>query len=454
MRQPPYSVDAEKSVIGSLLLDNQTIKLIEDILTQNDFYLESHKRIYKAIIDNYKTSALDFITLANFFTKEELKNIGGKVYISELVDNIPSTIHIEHYAKIVKDYSLRRQILSLAYEISEKVYDELKPIEEIIEETQKESLKINPVSGNSTIKTAKEVARETIAIIEERYNKKSSLVGLSTGLKDLDDITAGLHPGELTIIAGRPGMGKSALAVNIAHAAGMRGEPALIFSIEMPNQTLMMRIMASMAKIESRLIRKGFISESEWPKIVNSISQIAEAPIYFDDSPLLKAAELRARARKAKKEHNIKLIVVDYLQIMTPAAGKSDRREREIAEISAAIKSIARELNIPVIAVSQLNRGVDSRPDKRPLMSDLRESGAIEQDADLILFIYRDEVYNKSEDNENKGIAEIGIGKNRHGSTSIVKCVFADKYQQFLDFDYRENTAISHKTRGNYGYPE
>lgn len=453
MRQPPYNTDAEKSVIGSILLDNQVINLIEDILIPDDFYLEAHKRIFKAIIDNYKTSAIDFITIGGLFTQDQLKNIGGKVYLSEMVDNIPSAANVEHYAGIVKELSLKRKLLEITYNITEMVYSE-EDLTQIIEESQKAILTINPFSSNSTIKTARDVARETMTIIEERYNNKSSLIGLSTGLRDLDDITAGLHPGELTVIAGRPGMGKSALAVNIAHAAGMRGEAALIFSIEMPNQTLMMRILSSMSKIESRLIRKGFISDNEWPKIVNSISKIVDAPIYFDDSPLIKPSELRARSRKAKKEHDIKLIVVDYLQIMS-SSGKNERREREIAEISAALKSISRELKLPVVAVSQLNRGVDSRSDKRPLMSDLRESGAIEQDADLILFIYRDEVYNKSDDNENKGIAEIGIGKNRHGSTSIVKCVFSAKYQQFMDIDYRENTGINHKTvRGNYGYDE
>ena len=436
MRQPPYNAEAEKSVIGSVLMDNQAIKLIEDIINFEDFYLESNKKIFKAIIQNYKTTAIDLITLCALFTPEELKSIGGKLYISELVDDIPSAANIVHYAKIVKENSLRRKLLDSAYQITELAYgqDDLK---DVIEKSQKSVMAINIISTGETIKSAKEVAKTTFEQIETR-NKKGGLVGLSTGLTDLDEVTGGLHAGDLTIIAGRPGMGKTVLADNIAHYAGMRGNASLIFSIEMPNEALMTRMLASMTKIENRNLRKGFVNHTDWPKLVDAASRVAGSLIYFDDSPMITPQELRIRARKAKTDYDIKLLVLDYIQLMQPSS-KGRSREQEVSEISSTLKSIARELNIAVIGVSQLNRELEKRPDKRPTMSDLRESGAIEQDADTILLIYRDEIYNKSEENPEKGTAEIGIGKNRNGQITTIKCVFSDKYQKFSDMarDYK-----------------
>lgn len=451
MRQPPYDIEAEKSVIGSMLLDNQVIDSIDGLIIFEDFYLEAHKRIFKAIINNYKTTPLDFITISKQFSVEELRNIGGKLYLSEMVDNVPSAANITHYAGIVKEFSLRRKLLETAYEITEMAHGQ-DPVNEIIEKSQKSVLAINPLSTNDTVKSAHTVAIKTMATIETRH-EHGGLIGISTGLKEIDMLTGGLHNSELIIIAGRPSMGKTALAINIAHRAGLRGEASLVFSVEMPDEMLMIRMLASMSKIESNQIRKGFLREADWPRLVNAVSEISQTPIYFDDSPLINPLEMRMRARKAKKEKDIKLIVVDYIQLITPAA-KGNNREREIAEISATLKSIARELKIPVIGVSQLNRGVDSRPEKRPLMSDLRESGAIEQDADVIAFIYRDEVYNKDEDNPERGIAEINIAKQRNGPIGMVKTVFNGKYQTFSDLDYRENTARPHTTRGNYGYTE
>jgi replicative DNA helicase len=449
MRQPPYDVSSEQCVIGSMLLDNQVIDLIDGIISFEDFYLEAHKRIFKAIIENYKTTPIDFITLSNLFTEQELKNIGGSLYITDMVDNIPSAANIVFYANIVKEHSIRRKLLESVYEITELAYG-AEPLNEVIEKSQKAILAINPMTSRDVIKSAKEVAKKTLEQIEMRH-EKGGLTGISTGIKDLDTLTAGLHGSELIIIAGRPGMGKTAFALNIANEAALRGEASLVFSVEMPDEMLMIRILASMSKIESSQIRKGYMKETDWPKLVNSVAEISKTPLYFDDSPLITPAEIRMRARKAQKENDIKLIVVDYIQLITPAE-RSANREREIAEISRTLKSIARELKIPVIAVSQLNRGVDSRPNKRPLMSDLRESGAIEQDADVIMFIYRDEVYNKDEDNPEKGIAEIDISKQRNGPPGLVKTVFSGKYQKFSDLNHIENTSIPHRTTRGFGY--
>jgi replicative DNA helicase len=431
-RVPPYNADAERSVIGSILMDNKTIELI-DILTADDFYLEAHKKTFQVIIKNYKTTAIDIVTIGALFG-DELNKVGGITFIAALVDDIPSAANIVYYAKIVKENSIRRRLLDTAYQITELAYgpDDLK---EVIEKSQKSVMAINPLSQCNTIKSAKDVVKSTFEQIETR-NKKGGLVGLSTGIADLDDATGGLHPGDLTIIAGRPGMGKTVMADNIAHYCGMRGDASLIFSIEMPNEALMIRMLSSMTKIENRNLRKGYVQSVDWPKLVDASSRIGGSQIYFDDSPMITPQELRIRARKAKADYDIKLLVLDYIQLMQPSSrGRS--REQEVSEISSTLKGIARELSIAVIGVSQLNRELEKRPDKRPTMADLRESGAIEQDADTILFIYRDEIYHKAEDNPEKGIAEIGIGKNRNGQITTIKCVFSDKYQKFSDMAHQ-----------------
>jgi replicative DNA helicase len=444
-RVPPHNIDAEKAVLGSMLMDNQMINEIDGRLQKSDFYITAHQEIFTVIEQNYKTKALDLITVCALLKeKGKLDSCGGTTFIADIIDNIPSAANIVHYAEIVKENSLRRQLLMRSYLISEMAYS-TDNISECIEKAQKSILSVNPISNDNIIKTAREVAKETFYQIEEQ-SKNEGLLGLSTGLKDLDNLTSGLCPGELTIIAGRPSMGKSCLAGNIADAAGTRGEASLIVSIEMPNNAIMIRFLASRTNIEARQLRKGFVREGEWPKLTAAAGNISEAKIYFDDSPLITPTELRMRARKAKKEYDIKLLVLDYMQIMVPG-GNHKNREQEVSDISRTLKSIARELNIPVIGVSQLNRGVDSRPNKRPLMSDLRESGAIEQDADLILFIYREEVYDKRDDNPEKGIAEISIGKQRHGPTATIKTAFSDKYQKFSDMGHDD-----YRGQSNFGY--
>ena len=792
-RTPPHNQEAEKAVLGSMLLDNQVIDSIEGIIRNSDFYIQAHKTIFDAIEKNYKTKAIDLITLCGILNDTgKLDACGGQAYIASLVDDIPYAGNIVHYAGMIKEVSLRRQLITRAYLISEIAYDTSVSINTSIENAQKSILAVNPILNSNIIKSARDVVKTTFSQIEIQ-SKNEGLLGLSTGLRDLDNITGGLHAGELTIIAGRPSMGKaqplsakiktidgwklmgdvkigdelapakngksfvmaihpqgikkiyevkfsdgrtteccgehlwevshrqwegkrvinvdniikllkakrnkkrlwvdttegefgsnkelpidpyvlgallgdgnittgrlsfssddeaivnrikgklqdfeltrhagrsyqivikggrtrkgtqgvlkngireslkklnlyglyshekfipeeyllsnknnriellrglldtdgwvekqgslrfcstskelsdgvkelvnslggvcsvsprtpkytnkhgdqaaklayylciqhkdtsqfltlerktsripmfqrqtrltiesisflrnenaqcitvtnqnglyitndyivthnSCLAVNIAHEAGARGESSLINSIEMPNDSIMIRMLASEAKIEARQIRKGFIRPDEWPKLTAAAGEISQAKVYFDDSPMITPMELRMRARKAKKDFDIKLLVLDYMQIMSiDKSGKN--REQEVSEISRTLKSIARELGIAVIGVSQLNRGVDARPNKRPLMSDLRESGALEQDADLILFIYRDEVYDKRDDNPDKGIAEISIGKQRHGPTATIKTVFSGKYQKFSDMVYDTNHRQS-----NLGY--
>lgn len=438
-RIPPHNKEAEQAVIGSLLIDNSTWSIIEDLLSCEDFYVVAHKKIFKAMSD-FKDKMFDIITIVSWLRdRDELDAVGGAVYVVDLADNVPSAANIEYYAKIVKEKSLRRSLIKKAYELSNIAYAEDEDISEVVNKAQREILRLDSGRTKGNIKTSKEITKRTLQDIERRYQDGKSVIGLSTGLKELDDWTSGLQNGELTIIAGRPGMGKTAIAMNIGQAASLKGECVLVHSIEMPDESLMIRMLAALSKVESKNLRKGFVRDAEWPSVVKAAGRMSDAALLIDDSSTITTAELRSSARRAKKEHNISLLVLDYIQLMTPAT-KGERREQEVAEISRTLKSIARELHIPVIGISQLNRGVDARTDKRPMMSDLRESGAIEQDADLILFIYRDEVYNKSEDNPQKGIAEIIIGKNRHGPTGIIKTVFLDKFQTFVDLEKQQDT--------------
>lgn len=428
-RTPPYDIEAERAVIGSALLDNQVIEVVEVIISAGDFYTEAHKKIFSAILTHYKKTPIDIITLGKLLDEQTLKNIGGISYVSSLVDNVPSSANAEHYAGIVKEFSLRRQLLQAAYKTSLAAHDLSQPIDEIIENAQKEALNINPFYVKNNIKTAGEIAKRTIDLVEVR-SKGTGLYGISTGLTDLDEITGGIAPGKLTILAGRPGMGKSALAMNIAREASLKENPALIVSLEMLNEDIMVRIFASITKIESRQIMRGYLRATDWPNLVSAASDVAGTPLYFDDAPIITPLELKMRVRRAVKEYGIKLLVVDYLQLMKSAV-KGERREQEVSEASRTLRFIAREDGISVIGVAQLNRELERRPDKRPQLSDLRESGAIEQDADLVIFLYRDEVYNKEEDNPERGLAEINVAKNRHGAVGTAKVVFSDKYQQF-----------------------
>jgi replicative DNA helicase len=427
-RTPPYDIEAERAVIGSALLDNQVIEAVEVIISAGDFYTEAHKKIFGAILTHYKKTPIDIITLGKLLDKQTLEKIGGLSYISSLVDNVPSAVNAEHYAQIVKEFSLRRQLLQAAYKTSLAAHDLSQPIDEVIENSQKEALNINPISTENHIKTAGEIARRTIDMVE--FRNKGGIYGISTGLTDVDEIMGGIAPGKFIVAAGRPGMGKTAFMLNVARSAGNQNKATLIFSLEMLNEYLMVRMLSTETKIENRQIVRGYIRESEWSSLITAAGNISECPLYFDDMPIVTPLELKTRVRKAIKDYGINLVIIDYLQLIN-STSKGERREREVAEISRTLKLITREYAIPVIAISQLNRELERRPDKRPVLSDLRESGAIEADADIVVFLYRDEVYNKEEDNPERGLAEINIAKNRDGAVGTAKVVFSDKYQQF-----------------------
>lgn len=432
---PPQNIEAERSVIGAILLENEAINNVLEILSINDFYSESHRKIFSAILELYeKNEPSDLITLSNTLkNNKQLDNAGGVSYLASLVDNIPSAANVTYYSKIVKEKAILRGLIGAATEIITKSYDTEKDVENILDEAEHTIFEISENKIKPAFYPIKEIVKDSFRTIEKLYEKKELVTGVPTGFEKLDDLTSGLQKSDLIIIAGRPSMGKTALALNITqHIAIEKGIPVALFSLEMAKEQLSLRMLASEAKVDSQRLRKGFLGETDWPKLTTAAGRLSEAPIFIDDTPAITVLEMKAKARRLKSETDLGLIVLDYLQLMRGIKFK-DSREQEISEISRSLKALAKELNIPVVALSQLNRRVEDRTNKRPQLADLRESGAIEQDADVITFIYRDEVYNRSEDNPEKGMAEIIIGKQRNGPVGMIKLAFLEKYTSFVN---------------------
>jgi len=436
LRVLPHDVMAEKAILGGLMLDNNALAEVLQILEPDghDFYHTGHRILFRAILTLANEGTIvDTITTCNALNSSgDLEKVGGYFFVSEILDSAISSANIRHYAKIVKDKSVERRIISEATRLIEVAYTPTLPTEEILSEAQKTILSLSLTRDKDTVRTSHDIAKQTHALIESRYERKEGMViGLSTGFDRLDNLTGGLLPGHLWICAARPGIGKSAFAVNISSNAALDGHPVMISSLEMPSDSIMIRILSGMTGIDSRLLSRGVVRDDQWHALAHATQKIGMAPLFIDDKPDVTPSEIRAKARRMKADHGIELLVVDYLQLMR-VPGPHDTREQQVAEISRTLKAIARELNIPVIALSQLNRQVESRPgDKRPNLGDLRESGAIEQDADVIVFIYRDEVYNKSEDNPEKGFAEIIIGKHRNGPPGAVKLRYTAQFTRF-----------------------
>lgn len=429
-RAMPYDEKAEQAVIGSLMVENGVFDKITCDLTPEDFYHGGNKLIFSAIIELLNAGKVaDLVTVCETLsTSGNLKKAGENVYVAETVDSVVSAYSVNSYAAIVKEKSIERKIISEASRIIEAVYDQSSEGKNKLEEAQKTILNLSLTKESGTLKNAREICKSTFAGIEYRHNNRFSMIGHSTGILDLDSATSGLIGGDLIILAGRPGMGKSAVAGNIAATVAATGTTVLLFSLEMHADSVMTRIMARESGINSRNLRRGQLADTQWPMAVNAAGSISRWPLYIDDKPDITPQEIMAKARKIKKENGLGLLIVDYIQLVR-VTGKHDSREQVVAEISRTLKAIARELEIPVIGLSQLNRNVDGRPDKHPMLSDLRESGAIEQDADIIIFIYRDEVYNKSEENPKRGLAEFDIAKHRNGETGRFEVIFDAKTQ-------------------------
>jgi len=441
LKVPPHSVEAEQSVLGGLMLENQAWDKVADRLQEKDFYRLEHQIIFRAIAALANLNQpFDWVTLTEELKKSnELNTIGGDSYLVELLKNTPTAANIAAYADIVRERSILRQLIGVASEITESAFFlSGRTSAEVLDEAERKVFKIadRSMRGDGP-KAINDVLAKTVDRIDTLFHSQDAITGLSSGYKDLDEMTAGLQPADLIIVAGRPSMGKTTFAMNIAeHAALKSNKPILVFSMEMPAESLAMRMLSSLGRIEQNRLRTGRLEDDDWPRITSAVSMLAEAKMFIDDAAALSPSEIRARARRIVREHgDIGLIVIDYLQLMQLPESR-ENRTNEISEISRSLKTLAKELNAPVIALSQLNRGLEQRTDKRPVMSDLRESGAIEQDADLILFIYRDEVYN--ENSPDKGIAEVIIAKQRNGPIGKVRLTFLGKYTRF------ENFASSH----------
>ena len=430
---PPQNMDAEQSILGGILLDNHAINSVIEIIDTTDFYSEAHKKIFSAIIDlSERSEPSDLITLSNLLRdKKQIDTIGGVAYLASLVDNVPSAAHIAYYAKIVKEKSILRRLIGASTEILTKSYESSSNVNDVLDDAENAIFQITENKIKPSFFPLKDLIKDSFKMIEQLYEKKALITGVPTGYDELDQMTSGFQNSDLIIIAGRPSMGKTALAINIAQNASIKtGIPVAIYSLEMSREQLALRMLASEARVDSQRLRKGFLGETDWPKLTTAAGTLSDAAIFIDDTPAISVLEMKAKARRLKAEHGLGLIVLDYLQLMR-GRNASMPREQEISEISRSLKSLAKELNVPVVALSQLNRQVEARTDKRPQMADLRESGAIEQDADVIVFIYRDEVYNKSEDSPEKGLAEIIVGKQRNGPTGKVKLSFLKDYTRF-----------------------
>jgi len=437
---PPQNIEAEQSILGAILIDNDALPKALEILDPEDFYKQSHRKIFNVMIELFeKSEPIDMITLTDDLKRrDEMEAVGGISYLSSLVNMIPTAANVKYHSKIVREKALLRGLLRSATEIAGRVYEDNLDAEELVDYAERSIFDISDKRIKASFVTLKEVIKDSFEMIERLYDKKETVSGVPSGFRDLDDLTTGFQKGDLIVIGGRPSMGKTAFSLNVAQHVGLElKEPVAIFSLEMAKEQLAFRMLCSEAMVDSSSIRKGFIKKEDWHKLTSAASNLTGAPIFIDDSSGINALELRAKARRLKMEHGLSLVIVDYLQLMR-GRGSFERREQEISEISRSLKALAKELSVPVIAVSQLNRSVEQRRPPTPILADLRESGAIEQDADVILFLYRDEIYNKE---AKKGQAEVIIAKQRNGPTGTVNLSFISNCTRFLnraDREYQE----------------
>lgn len=437
---PPHDTEAEQAVLGSMLTDQDAVIDAIEVLKPEDFYREDNKYIYEAILNLYnKAEPIDIITVkSELISMEKFEVVGGFEYLGILPDKVPLVANAERYIKIVEEKSLLRQLIKASNELIDLGYAQNEDIEMVMDQAEKKIFDIMQGKNQKGFSPIKDVLIESFAEIEKLYNQKEPITGVPTGFADLDYKTAGLHNSDLILVAARPAMGKSAFALNIASNAAINAKvPVAIFNLEMSKSQLVNRMLCSEAMVDSNKIRTGKIEEDDWVKLATALGPLSEAPIYIDDTAGISVAEIRAKCRKLKLEKNIGLVVIDYLQLIQGSGKRNASREQEISEISRSLKILAKELDIPVIALSQLSRAAEQRADHRPMLSDLRESGAIEQDADIVMFLYRDDYYNP--DTEKKNIAEVILAKHRAGSTGTVELLWMGNYTKFANIErYRE----------------
>lgn len=429
----PHSIEAERSVLGAILVENKAFNDAAEMLQKNDFYRENHRKIYAKMEALWEQSkAIDPLTLSEELKKSgDLESIGGTAYLASLIDGVPKTTNIEYYVRIVKEKSVLRQLIFASNEIISRCYTQTDEVDAIINDAERSILSIAEEKVVGGFISFKEVAKDTIKNIDKLYERKELITGLPTPFIDFNELTGGLQAGDYIVIASRPAMGKTSLSLNIAQHVGLKTDETVgIFSLEMSKEQLVLRMLCSRAEVDSRKLRSGFLKDTEWHKLYEAMGVLSKAKIFIDDMPGISVVEMRAKARKLKQEYGLGMLIVDYMQLMTMPQ-RFENRNQEISAISRALKGLAKELHIPVMALSQLSRAPEIRSDRRPQLSDLRESGAIEQDADLVCFIFREEEYNATPENE--GLAEFIIAKHRNGPTGTIKLAFQKKYTRFFD---------------------
>jgi replicative DNA helicase len=438
-RVPPQNLEAESSVLGGILLENDAVNVVLELLRAEDFYRESHRKIFRAMIElSNRNEPVDVITLSECLTgRGELEAVGGSAYLASLNDFVPTAANISYYARIVREKSILRHLINAATEVATKGYEGRENVEELLDSAEKVIFDITEQRIKSSFVKIGDMMKDSIKMVEKLFERKTMITGVPTGFKDLDTKTAGLQPSDLIIVAARPGMGKTAFSLNVASHAAFSGYGVAVFSLEMAKEQLALRLLCSEARVDNSKVRTGYLSDRDFPKLATAAGKLHDALIYIDDTPAISILELRAKARRLARDRDKKLglIIVDYLQLMR-GTGTAQNREQEISEISRSLKALAKELCVPVLAISQLNRRVEDRNDKTPQLSDLRESGAIEQDADVIAFIYREAAYNpKSDDNT----ATITIAKQRNGPTGELNLTFLREFTRFEDYTARDD---------------
>jgi replicative DNA helicase len=442
-RLPPQSIEAEESVLGGILLDNTAIDRAIEVLGPDDFYREGHRRIYRAMLElSERGEPTDIITLSEVLRAQgDLATVGGATYLAELAERVPTAANIMQYARIVKEKAILRGLIGTATEIATRGYEASEDVDMLLDQAEQRIFAISEGRIRPAFYSMGEVIMETLKTVERLHEHKQMVTGVPTGFDDLDRLTAGLQPSELIILAGRPGMGKTALALNIAQHAALATSTCgvAVFSLEMAKEQLVLRMLCAQARVDSSKVRGGFLSDRDFERLAIAAQQLGDAPIYIDDSPGLSVLELRAKARRLKRDPRVHLglVIIDYLQLMR-GLGAADSREQEISQISRSLKNLAKELSVPVIALSQLNRQVEQRAERRPLLADLRESGAIEQDADVVAFVFREEAYHP--DNEEvRGLAEVIVAKQRNGPIGNVRLAYRSEYTKFENYAPEED---------------
>lgn len=430
-RNPPQNISAEQAALGSMLLQEDAILHGVDILRPEDFYKKAHQIIFKCILELFeKSRGVDLVTLTEELNRKNLlEEIGGVTYLTNLINSVPTAANIEHYIKIIEEKSILRNLINNATKIISMGYEEKEDAKILLDKAEHLIFEVSERNLGQSFVPIKEILQDSFEKIENLYHRDEFITGIPSGFDEFDDITTGFQPSELIVIAGRPGMGKTAFCMTIAqYIAVSKNIPVALFSLEMSKSQLVQRMLCSEARVDAHNLRKGRLAESDWPTLSMAAGRLASAPIFIDDTAGITCLEIKAKARRLKAQHNLGLVIIDYLQLIT-SSGRVENRQQEISEISRSLKGLARELNVPIIAVSQLSRAVEQRIERRPRLSDLRESGAIEQDADLVVFLYREEYYKTK--TEKKGIAEIIISKQRNGPTGQIDLAFIKEYAKF-----------------------